>query len=91
MSTQMLILLISFVATIILGFIVVPILRKKKVDQIIRNDGPKDHLKKVGTPTMGGIIMISVLVVILAIYAFKYPILILPIVAILRIWYCRIY
>lgn len=82
MSTQMLNLLISFVATVIVGLIVVPILRKKKVDQVIRADGPKEHLKKTGTPTMGGIIMILVLSVILIIDSFKYPILILPLVAI---------
>lgn len=83
MSTQMLNFLISFVATVILGSIIVPILRKKKVDQVIRSDGPKEHLKKSGTPTMGGIIMILVLVAILGVNAFKYPILVLPIIAIL--------
>ena len=51
------ILLLSFGVTLILGLIIVPILRKLKVGQIERNDGPESHLKKQGTPTMGGIIM----------------------------------
>jgi len=82
MNTQTLNLIISLIATIILGIIVVPKLRKLKIGQMVRDDGPKSHLKKSGTPTMGGIIMILVIVLILGIYAFKYPILVLPIVSI---------
>ena len=51
------ILLISFVVSIILGILVIPILKKLKVGQIERTDGPQSHLKKQGTPTMGGIII----------------------------------
>lgn len=50
-------LLLSFAITIVLGFIIVPILKKLKVGQIERDDGPESHLKKQGTPTMGGIII----------------------------------
>ena len=60
-----------------------PILKKFKVGQVVRNDGPKEHLKKQGTPTMGGIIMLIVIVVILAINSIKYPTLILAIISIL--------
>ena len=49
--------LISFVLTVILGIFILPILQKLKVGQSEREDGPKSHLKKSGTPTMGGIIM----------------------------------
>lgn len=83
MNTQTLNLGIAFIATFILGLFVMPILRKFKVGQIVRDDGPKEHLKKQGTPTMGGIIMLIVLVVVLAINAIKNPMLLLPIVAIL--------
>lgn len=83
MNTQTLNLIIAFIATFILGLFVMPILKKFKVGQIVRDDGPKDHLKKQGTPTMGGIIMLIVLVLILAVNAIKYPVLILAIVAIL--------
>ena len=57
MEFQLKILLISFFATIILGIFTIPILQKLKVGQSEREDGPKSHLKKSGTPTMGGIIM----------------------------------
>lgn len=83
MNTQTLNLIIAFVATFIVGIFVMPILKKFKVGQIVRDDGPKEHLKKQGTPTMGGVIMLIVLVVILAINSIKYPVLILAIVAIL--------
>lgn len=83
MNTQTLFLIIAFVATFIVGLFVMPILKKFKVGQVVRDDGPKEHLKKQGTPTMGGIIMLVVLVVILAINSIKYPVLILAIVAIL--------
>lgn len=64
MQYQNKILLMSFVATVVLSLIIVPILRKLKVGQIERREGPESHLKKQGTPTMGGIIMILVLIVV---------------------------
>ena len=48
-------LLLSFVLTLVAGKIILPILRAKKVGQIIREDGPTWHMGKSGTPTMGGI------------------------------------
>ncbi|MBQ9280154.1 MAG: phospho-N-acetylmuramoyl-pentapeptide-transferase [Clostridia bacterium] len=66
-------LIISFVATIILGMIIVPFLKKRKIDQVIRTDGPKEHLKKNGTPTMGGIIMLIVILIVSVGVSFKYP------------------
>jgi len=56
--------MISFITAIILGMIIIPILRKLKVGQIERDDGPQSHLKKQGTPTMGGIIMIITMILI---------------------------
>ncbi|MCG4586897.1 phospho-N-acetylmuramoyl-pentapeptide-transferase, partial [Anaerosalibacter bizertensis] len=46
--------IISFIITVILGPILIPVLRKMKVGQSIREEGPKTHYKKSGTPTMGG-------------------------------------
>lgn len=83
MNTQTLNLIVAFVATFVVGLFVMPILKKFKVGQVVRDDGPKEHLKKQGTPTMGGIIMLIVLVVILAINSIKYPTLILAIISIL--------
>ena len=65
------ILIISFVIAIILGLIIIPILKKLKVGQIERDDGPKSHLKKQGTPTMGGIIiMITMILSVTGTYVF---------------------
>lgn len=57
------VIIISFVITLLLGPILIPILKKLKVGQSIREEGPKTHLKKSGTPTMGGIIMIIALLI----------------------------
>ena len=57
MEFQTSLLLISFAITIVCGIIILPILKKLKIGQIERSDGPETHLKKQGTPTMGGIII----------------------------------
>ena len=63
----------GFIGTVILGLIIIPILRRFKIGQIVRDDGPKSHLKKSGTPTMGGIIMLLVIVGVSCIISTKYP------------------
>ena len=71
MDFQTKILFLSFAITVVLGMIIVPILRKFKVGQIERNDGPESHLKKQGTPTMGGIIiMLGIIIVTIAAYVY---------------------
>ena len=63
---QIKILLLSFVVTVILGIGIIPLLKRLKVGQIERKDGPQSHLQKQGTPTMGGIILaIAILLLIL--------------------------
>jgi len=47
-----------FLATVIMGFILIPILRLLKAGQSIRDDGPKTHLGKSGTPTFGGLMFL---------------------------------
>ncbi|NJL02016.1 MAG: phospho-N-acetylmuramoyl-pentapeptide-transferase [Spirulinaceae cyanobacterium RM2_2_10] len=47
-----------------LGYGVVPLLRQLKAGQVIREDGPQAHLKKAGTPTMGGIFFVPVAAII---------------------------
>jgi len=66
MDFQIKILLISFFITVVLSIIIIPILKKLKVGQIERSDGPQSHLKKQGTPTMGGIIMILAIIIVSA-------------------------
>ena len=62
MNFEIEVLLVSFAIAIILGMITIPILKKLKVGQIERDDGPASHLKKQGTPTMGGIIIIIAMI-----------------------------
>ena len=49
---------ISFIVASILGPIIIPLLHKLKFGQNITQEGPKSHLKKAGTPTIGGLIFI---------------------------------
>ena len=68
MIRQIIYLLLAFILSAVLGKIIIPILKKLKVGQIERDDGPQSHLKKQGTPTMGGIIMIISMIIIIGIY-----------------------
>lgn len=63
MSYQIKILILSFFISLGVSLVVIPILRKFKVGQIEREDGPQSHLKKQGTPTMGGIVIAIVMVI----------------------------
>ena len=63
MDFEIKILLITFAISVICGIITIPILKKLKIGQIERDDGPASHLKKQGTPTMGGIIMIVAIII----------------------------
>lgn len=51
-------LLVSLIAAVILGFILIPLLRLLNFRQTVRQDGPQSHLYKTGIPTMGGFIFI---------------------------------
>jgi phospho-N-acetylmuramoyl-pentapeptide-transferase len=57
-------LLVSAIASSGLGYWVVPLLRRLKAGQEIRADGPQSHLKKAGTPTMGGIFFVPVAAIV---------------------------
>lgn len=50
--------LISFSLSTLLGTVLIPLLRRLKCGQTVRDDGPAAHLKKSGTPTMGGIVIL---------------------------------
>lgn len=49
---------VSFILAVILGPLTIPLLRRLKFGQQVRDDGPQGHLKKAGTPTMGGAIIL---------------------------------
>ncbi|MBO8462417.1 MAG: phospho-N-acetylmuramoyl-pentapeptide-transferase [Firmicutes bacterium] len=55
--------LTAFMLNVILGPIVIPFLKKLKFGQFVRDDGPESHLKKSGTPTMGGLIILTGIVI----------------------------
>ena len=72
LNFQIKILFMSFIATIVLGLIIIPLLKKLKIGQIEREDGPESHLKKQGTPTMGGIIIAIAVVILTILLIFDY-------------------
>lgn len=82
MSLEIIIIIVSFVITVILSLAIIPYLKKLKIGQVVRSDGPESHLKKAGTPTMGGIMMLISILLILIAFVFKYNVLILPIILI---------
>lgn len=79
---SVIIILLSFALVCLLAKIIIPKLRKYKLGQNIRQEGPKSHLKKAGTPTMGGALfiissIIAVLVSSLAGFVFTNEIILL--------------
>ena len=58
LSIQVFAFIITFILALAAGIAFVPVLKRLKVKQTIRDDGPATHLKKMGTPTMGGIIFL---------------------------------
>ena len=54
----MLTMAVAFIIAVIVGPLMIPILRRLKFGQQIREEGPKSHQKKKGTPTMGGTIIL---------------------------------
>lgn len=62
-------LLVSLIMTILIGVVTIDVLKKRKIKQVERHDGPQSHLSKVGTPTMGGIMCILTTIIMLVIYS----------------------
>lgn len=61
--------IVAFLIVLLLGPIIIPALKKFKFGQFIREEGPQSHLKKAGTPTMGGIMfIISSIITTLIVY-----------------------
>lgn len=55
--------LMGFLISVLLSPILIPFLRRLKFGQSIREEGPKSHQKKSGTPTMGGVMIILSIIV----------------------------
>ena len=71
--TMILPVLISFAISAALGPVVIPLLRRLKFGQTVREEGPQSHLKKTGTPTMGGLIILAGIVITSLLYVKDYP------------------
>lgn len=63
---------ISFLITVLLCPILIPYLRKLKFGQSIREEGPKSHMQKSGTPTMGGVMIVLSISITAAVTVFKF-------------------
>ena len=64
---------IAFLISAVTGPFIIPFLHRLKVGQTVRNEGPEAHLKKNGTPTMGGIMILFAIVVTSLFYVKDYP------------------
>ena len=65
--------LISFAISAVMGPVIIPVLRKLKMGQTEREEGVKEHLKKAGTPTMGGVIILLSIVITSVFYIRSNP------------------
>lgn len=63
----------AFLIAVIVAPLFIPVLRRLKFGQTIREEGPKDHQKKAGTPTMGGIIILLAFTITVLQFAGKTP------------------
>lgn len=63
--------LTSFLIALAAGYVGVPLLKRLKMGQQVRDDGPKTHLSKAGTPTMGGIIILIAMAVTTLVFSNK--------------------
>ena len=65
--------IIAFAISALLCPIIIPFLHKLKFGQQVRDEGPQSHLKKQGTPTMGGLIILSSIIITSVFYIPGYP------------------
>ena len=72
-QTVILPVIISFAISALLGPVIIPFLRRLKVGQTVSDEGPKEHLKKNGTPTMGGILIMIAVVITSLLYVRDFP------------------
>ncbi|SDB87560.1 Phospho-N-acetylmuramoyl-pentapeptide-transferase [Pelagirhabdus alkalitolerans] len=56
--------MVAFLITVLASPVFIPFLKRLKFGQSIREEGPKSHMKKTGTPTMGGVMIILSIVIV---------------------------
>jgi len=59
----------AFFIALIVGPLIIPVLRRLKFGQSIRQEGPESHYAKAGTPTMGGVIILTALIIPVMVYS----------------------
>ncbi|MDA7025968.1 phospho-N-acetylmuramoyl-pentapeptide-transferase [Bacillus sp. CLL-7-23] len=64
--------LMGFLISVLLSPVFIPFLRKLKFGQSIREEGPKSHQKKSGTPTMGGVMIILSIIITTIVMTIKF-------------------
>ncbi len=67
---------ITFILALIAGSLIIPLLKRLKFRQTVRDDGPQTHLKKTGIPTIGGLIFLIPMLITTFLFSSKYPTLI---------------
>ena len=65
--------MLSFAISALTGPVVIPVLKRLKIGQTVREEGPSAHLKKAGTPTMGGILILFSVTVTTLLFMKDYP------------------
>ncbi|WP_425060772.1 Phospho-N-acetylmuramoyl-pentapeptide-transferase [Sporomusa carbonis] len=64
---------VSFAIAVLAGPLLIPVLRRLKFGQSIREEGPERHYAKAGTPTMGGVLILTALTITSLLFAGKNP------------------
>lgn len=72
-SEHILAFIAAFILALVAGPICIPFLKRLKFGQTVRDDGPQSHLKKMGTPTIGGLIFIIPIALVSIFFAKTYP------------------
>lgn len=65
--------LAAFALSAVMGPVIIPVLRRLKMGQTEREEGVKEHLKKAGTPTMGGVMILLSIVAVSVFYIGSNP------------------
>ncbi|MCM3637959.1 phospho-N-acetylmuramoyl-pentapeptide-transferase [Sporosarcina luteola] len=70
--TTITVITVAFLLTALIGTAIIPLLRRLKFGQSIREEGPEAHKKKAGTPTMGGLIFLSSIIITMIVLSYIY-------------------
>ncbi len=72
-SIHVVVFIAVFILSLIAGPIFIPVLKRLKFGQTVRDDGPSAHLKKTGTPTIGGVIFLIPVLLVSIYFGGTYP------------------